>query len=350
MQKVLRNWFGSGGNSRSAGVHGSSATAGNPAPQSAVTVTLKELISLRQAARHISLKSTYVKNSSITGMHPSRFRGRGMDYQESRVYQAGDDVRSMDWRVTARAGVPYVKLYEEERQRPVMLLVDLNPGMFFASQGAFKSVIAARAAALIAWAGVAQGDRVGGLIFNGDHLEIPPRGSATGALQLFRLLVQAADPEKGLQESRPGADNNDLDSALKRCRRVTKPGSLVFILSDFYHLGEETNAQLLRLGQHNDLVAVQIVDPLEIMPPPTGVYGVSNGVQHGVIDTRTQDLKQGYEQWCAAHHAEVEQVMRRCAIPLLKLSTTDEPAMVLQQSLADGKKRNPSMRINRVMS
>ena len=194
-----------------------------------------------------------------------------MDYQESRAYQPGDDVRSMDWRVTARAGYPYVKMYEEERERPVMLLVDLNPGMFFATQGAFKSVMAARIAALIAWAGVANGDRIGGLIFNGKHQELQPRGGSKGALQLLRLLIRSTDPVHGMQASLDHADSPDstgLHTALNRCRRVTKPGSLIFILSDFYHINEDIKAQLLRLRQHNDVVAIQIVDPLEQSPPP----------------------------------------------------------------------------------
>jgi len=244
MLKSFQQWFGSGRTqasdpnqpNTSEKLHGSGK-------QSAVAVSIGELISLKSSIRGISLTSTRVKNSSITGAHASRFRGRGMDYQESRAYQPGDDIRSMDWRVTARAGIPYVKMYEEERERPVMLLLDLNPGMFFATRGAFKSVIAARIAALIAWAAVANGDRIGGLIFNGKHQELPPRGGAKGALHLFRLLVQATDPRQGMQESFTNTENNDLDSALKRCRRVTKPGSLIFILSDFYNINEETKAQ-----------------------------------------------------------------------------------------------------------
>ena len=302
--------------------------------QSAVAVNINELISLKSAIRGCSLLSTRVKNNSITGAHPSRFRGRGMDYQESRAYQPGDDIRSMDWRVTARAGLPYVKMYEEERERPVMLLVDLNPGMFFATKGAFKSVIAARVAALISWAAVANGDRVGALIFNGKHQEMQPRGGSKGALRLFRLLIQAADPVTGVQVSMEKTENTGLDSALKRCRRVAKPGSLIFILSDFYHISEETNAQLLRLRQHNDVVAIQIVDPLEQSPPPAALYGVSDGQHKGIIDTRKRSQQLRYVEWCNEHHAVVAQAMQQRAIPLLRISTTDDAAISLRRFLA----------------
>ncbi|MCK5359793.1 MAG: DUF58 domain-containing protein [Gammaproteobacteria bacterium] len=299
--------------------------------QSAVSVSIAELIALKASIKGISLISARVKNSSITGAHASRFRGRGMDYQESRAYQPGDDIRSMDWRVTARAGIPYVKMYEEERERPVMLLIDLNPGMFFATQGAFKSVIAARIAALIAWAAVSNGDRIGALIFNGKHLELPPRGGAKGALHLFRQLVQATNPRQGMQALDSRTEPGHLDKALKRCRRVSKPGSLIFILSDFYNINEETKAQLLRLRQHNDVVAMQIVDPLEQAPPPAALYGVSDGVQTGIIDTRNRKQQDNYSNWCRQHHASVEQVMRKRAIPLLRISTTEDAASALRR-------------------
>ncbi len=306
------------------------------AAASAVTTTIDVLISLKSSVRGISLSSARIK-SAITGIHSSRFRGRGMDYQESRAYQPGDDVRSMDWRVTARAGHPYVKMYEEERERPVMLLIDLNPGMFFATRGVFKSVQAARLAALIAWAGVANGDRIGALVFNGKHQELPPAGGAKGALRLFRILVSAIDPVKGLQSAlvnRAESGHAGLDGALKRCRRVTRPGTLIFILSDFYNVSEETSSQLLRLRQHNDVVAIQLFDQVEASPPPPGVYGVSDGQQNGVIDTRNRRQHRHYERWCKEHDANVEEVMRKRAIPLLRVSTTDDASLALRRFFA----------------
>ena len=134
----------------------------------------------------------------LAGDHLSRFRGRGMDYRESRAYQPGDDVRSMDWRITARTGVPHVKLYQEERERPVVLFLDLNPGMFFGSRGMLKSVAAARAAALVAWAAAERGDRVGAMLFDGGHCDLPPRGGRHGVLRLIRELVEHTDPRAGI--------------------------------------------------------------------------------------------------------------------------------------------------------
>ena len=343
MLEKIKHWFAPATANSTAAYQAGTSDRHQSASKSAVAVTIDELISLKSLIRGISLTSARVKNSFITGAHPSRFRGRGMDFQESRAYQPGDDVRSMDWRVTARAGHPYVKMYEEERERPVMLLVDLNPGMFFATQGAFKSVMAARIAALIAWAGVTNGDRIGGLIFNGKHQELQPRSGSKGALQLFRLLVQSTDPEQGMQASLDHADTTDntgLHSALKRCRRVAKPGSLIFILSDFYHINEDIKGQLLRLRQHNDVVAIQIVDPLEQSPPPSDVYGVSDGEHNGILDTRNRGQLVSYVKWCNDHHDTVAQTMRKIAIPLLHISTTDDAASSLRQFMSSSLSSN----------
>ncbi len=157
----------------------------------ATRVTVEDLIELQRHAGKIDLTHARSARARLAGNHLSRFRGRGMDYQESRAYQAGDDARSMDWRVTARTGKPHVKLYQEERERPVVLFLDLNPGMFFGSRGMLKSVVAARAAALIAWAAAAHGDRIGGLLFNGGYCDLQPRGGKHGVLRLIRQIGRA---------------------------------------------------------------------------------------------------------------------------------------------------------------
>ncbi|MDX1654777.1 MAG: DUF58 domain-containing protein, partial [Candidatus Competibacteraceae bacterium] len=159
--------------------------------------------------------------SASAGLHASRFRGRGIDFQESRNYQPGDDIRNMDWRVTARTGRPHTKLYREERERPVILLIDTGPTLFFGTRVAFKSVIAARAAALIGWAAVAAGDRVGASFFGaGPHGELRPLGGRRGALGLIRILADRLQPGDR-PEPLPG---DGLGAALGRVRRVARPG------------------------------------------------------------------------------------------------------------------------------
>lgn len=269
----------------------------------------------------------------MAGNHLSRFRGRGMDYQESRAYQAGDDVRSMDWRITARTGDPHVKLYQEERERPVVLFLDLNPGMFFGSRHMLKSVVAARAAAVVAWAAADRGDRVGAMLFNGGHCDLQPRGGKHGVLQLIRQLVAHTDPRDGIQaQASPGG----LNAALIRLRRVCRPGSLVVLLGDFYGIDADTGSHLLRLRQHCDIVAVQIIDPLEQTPPQAGRYPIATGHAQRILDTRSGAARRDYQDYFRRHHQAVTAIMRSHAIPLLRLSTDDDIVAVLRRSFNAG--------------
>ncbi len=308
-------------------------------------VTLETLISLQQQSRKLDLSQRSAALASTVGPHTSRFRGRGMDYQESRVYQAGDDIRSMDWRVTARAGKPHTKLYQEERERPIVLFVDFNPSMFFGSSCALKSVIAAKTAALLAWAASQQGDKVGGLLFNGEHHELPPKIGKRGVLQFIRQLVHYADPQRALSNTHHIVRLND---ELKRLRRLARPGSLVFLISDFYAIDAQTSKHLRRIRQHNDIIALQIVDPLEITVPPAGRYGVTNSmvanskttiaVEQGILDIQSRKGRKQYEQFFSQHHQAVAGLMRQHTIPLLQIATNDDIAKTLQRAFSLSKR------------
>ena len=293
-----------------------------------------ELVRYRLQARDLCLDSRQPARSVITGAHASRFRGRGMDYLESRNYQPGDDIRSMDWRVTARTGRAHVKLYQEERERPVVVMIDLGPGMFFATRGAFKSVIAARAAALIGWAAVQNGDRIGALLFNGGHHEIRPQGGQRGVLRLIRELVKSTRPDQGLSGQVEYNEQGHLNDALVRLRRVARPGSLVFILSDFYAINEDSRRHLQALRQHNDIVACQIVDALELQPPVAGRYAISDGINNGLLDTRSADRRDAYSAYFAKHHQAVRELMQQSSVHLQRLATTDDVADSLRVGLA----------------
>jgi uncharacterized protein (DUF58 family) len=308
----------------------------------ATRVTVEDLIELQRHAGKIDLTRTHSTGPRLAGNHLSRFRGRGMDYQESRVYQAGDDIRSMDWRVTARTGTPHTKLYQEERERPVVLFVDLNPGMFFGSRGMLKSVIAARAAALIAWAAAAHGDRIGGMLFNGGQRDLEPCGGKIGVLRLIRQLVEHTDPRNGVNAQ---PHSGGLNAALSRLRRVVRPGSLIVLLGDYYGIDDDSGKHLLRLRQHSDVVAIQIVDPLEEAPPVAARYGVTAGGMPGILDTRSAPARRAYQDYFSHHHQTVVAVMRGCAIPLLCLNTGDDVAGVLRSHFAARVARPRSTRV-----
>lgn len=303
---------------------------------------IDELLALRLQAREIRLGSAQPARSIITGVHASRFRGRGMDYLESRDYQPGDDIRSMDWRVTARTDRPHVKLYQEERERPVVVMADFGPGMFFATRGAFKSVIAARVAALIGWAAIQHGDRIGALLFNGTHRELRPLGGQRGVMRLVRELVAASDPASILESQHPPGPGGHLNEALLRLRRVARPGSLVYIISDFYRMDEDTRRHLQRLRRHNDVVACQVIDAVEQAPLPAGQYAVTDGKATAVLDTRSASRRRAYRDYFDGHHRAVRELMRQSAIPLLELATTDDVVTVLRQASGQSS-RNPAL-------
>ncbi len=309
-----------------------------------VHVSSDELVQCRLQARDIRLDSRRPARSAITGGHASRFRGRGMDYLESRAYQPGDDIRSMDWRVTARTSHAHVKLYQEERERPVVVMIDLGPGMFFATRGAFKSVIAARAAALIGWAAIQNGDRIGAFLFNGGHHELRPLGGQRGVMRLIRQLVTATDPATALADRSIHVQSGHLNDALLRLHRVARPGSLVFILSDFYAIDAETRRHLQRLRQHNDIVACQIVDALELEPPPAGRYAITDGQESGLLDTRSGTRRRAYADYFADHHQAVSQLMQQSAVALQRIATTDDVAQALRFGAANPRDEGRSLR------
>jgi uncharacterized protein (DUF58 family) len=323
----LRRWLRGGTHAVSAPAAAPDAALLNPA----TIVTVDLLIALQRQAGKLDLTRASPVRARLGGSHPSRFRGRGMDYQESRGYQPGDDVRSMDWRVTARTGAPHVKLYQEERERPVILFLDFNPGMFFATRGMLKSVAAARAATLIAWAAAAHGDRVGAMIFADGHHELQPRGGRHGVLRLIRALVEHTDPRQ-VQATMPPA--GALNAALARLRRVSRPGSLIFLLSDFYAIDGDTRNHLMRLRQHGDVAAIQFVDPIETAAPMPGRYGVGDGEQTRIMDVRSAAARRTYQDYFEGHHRAVEALMRASAVPLLRVSTVDDVGASLQRQFA----------------
>jgi uncharacterized protein (DUF58 family) len=310
-----------------------------------IRIDADDLIALRARATRLRPLRGRVARSALSGSHRSRFRGRGMDYRESRHYQAGDDIRNMDWRITARAGDPHVKVFDEERERPIVVLVDLGPTMQFASRGAFKAVVAARLAALIGWSAVGRGDRIGALIFNGGHRELVPTGGRRGQMQLIRALAHSgavgardgvpaggampADGRRGTTAATTDEPAPGLRPALARLRRVARPGSRVFLISDFYGLDEGAAGHLAQLVRHNDLSALQILDPLEIEPPPPGRYRISDGRRSGLLRIGGGAAREFMAARLAAHQARIRTLIEGAGVGLVQCRTIDDPAACL---------------------
>jgi len=299
---------------------------------SPVGVTQAELIRLSGPARVIALEVIRV-NSLQTGAYVSHFRGRGMEFDESRPYQAGDDPRNIDWRVTARSTTAYTKLFREERERPVLILVDLRGGMHFATQGCFKAVNASRAAALLAWAAHHRGDRLGGLIF-GDttHREIKPRLGRQAALRFVHELVAHPDWSEP-RENLTGNGEQTLTQAMAALKRVARPGSQVVILSDFADFSRTSQSYLAGVARHSEVMAIFLSDPLERELPPPGRYRLVSSSGEMAIDTYARAARDDYRQAFARRFTILEKFCQRYGVHLLPMSTRDDPVQSLQQAL-----------------
>jgi len=306
-----------------------------PENASPVSVTQTGLIRLSGPARAIALDVLRV-NSLQTGAYVSHFRGRGMEFDESRPYQPGDDPRSIDWRVTARSTTAYTKLFREERERPVLVVVDLRANMHFATRGCYKSVNASRAAALLAWAAHHRGDRLGGLIF-GDtgHRELKPRLGRQAALRFVHAL--ADHPDWGTQSRAHDPHDDDgeiaLTTAMAALRRVVRPGSLVVVLSDFSGLTRTAQSYLSSVARHNEVLAVSLNDPIERKLPPPGRYRVVATDEELAIDTYSRAARRDYALEFAHRSEEFAAFCQRYGIHQMPMSTEDDPVEALQTAL-----------------
>jgi len=299
-----------------------------PEDASPVSVSQAGLIRLNGPARAIALDALRV-NSMQTGAYVSHFRGRGMEFDESRPYQPGDDPRSIDWRVTARSTTAYTKLFREERERPVLVVADLRSNMHFATRGCFKSVNASRAAALLSWAA----HHRGGLIF-GDttHRELKPRLGRRAALRFVHELVNHPDWEN--RERAPDTDPEAaLTQAMSALRRVARPGSLVVVLSDFLGFSRAAQSYLSSVARHNEVLAVFLNDPLERELPPPGRYRLVSRDDELAIDTIAKSARRDYRHAFTQRSEELEAFCHRYGVHLMSMSTEDDPVTMLQTAL-----------------
>ena len=296
-----------------------------PGPEAPDRVTLERLIALRTAGESLKLSALRVQAVGAGG-HLSPFKGRGIEFDESRPYQPGDDLRLMDWRVMARTGKPHTKVFREERNRPVFVWLDLRAPMMFGTQGAFKAVRAAEAAALVAWGAIANGDRLGGLVFSDTaHEERRPRLGRRSALTLLKLIAE----NRFWAPATSDAPGGGAEHALQRLTRVARPGSLLFLVSDFRGLGPDAERYLRELSRHGDVFLLHVFDPLEAELPPPGRYRIVVGGRSVTIDTSDQALRRKYHADFEAHRARLTALARLPGVSVIDLATSDDPRSVL---------------------
>jgi uncharacterized protein (DUF58 family) len=258
-----------------------------------VYTNLDRLVALKYDIRGFSYLPKQPVQSQLTGKHRSRLRGRGLDFEEVRIYAFGDDIRSIDWKVTARTKKPHTRVYTEERERPVFLVVDQSTSMFFGSQVYMKSVIAAEAAAISAWKVLAVGDRIGGIVFDDKNWdEVKPRRNSKAVLHFLNLIVEKNNQ---LKSSGPIKQNNEiLNQILEQTLRYVTHNYLVVIFSDFYGADNQTIKLLKQISRHNDVIAGIIADEMELNLGSDMIIG--DGGEQINLSELTSDKKESFSQ------------------------------------------------------
>ncbi|MBB1439988.1 DUF58 domain-containing protein [Shewanella sp. SG41-4] len=268
-----------------------------------VSLNEQELIACQSLSRAIPDRQSRAK-APLSGHRSSQIKGRGMEFAEVRHYQNGDDVRTIDWRVTARTGVAHTKLFVEERERPILLLIDLSHSLYFGSQLLLQSVQVAHLATTLGWNAINNGDRLGALIASeGNHLELKPRSRRQGILQLTSGLIDVHQQQLN-QINQLSPDPGHMFKACQRLLRIAKPGSLIWIITDGQHINQQCLAPLTELSRHCDIGAFVVTDPLRqgtLALPKQFSLPVRDGQQQLTL------TRQSYEAWLSTQQQQLQQ-------------------------------------------
>jgi uncharacterized protein (DUF58 family) len=297
-----------------------------------VYATLEDLIRLQYMAAGFSFLPRQPVHSLLSGRHASRLRGRGLDFEELRQYQPGDDIRTMDWKATRRTGEPYVRVYTEDRERPILLVVDQRLSMFFGSQVNMKSVTAAQAAALAAWRVVAVGDRVGAVIFNDDDIQvIRHERSKKTVMRILRIIVEQNHKlgvDRGIT---PASDM--LNQALRKAVSLSGHDYLVCVISDFFGMNDETLQQAKQLCRHNDLILAPVYDPLAQKLPDNGSLVVTDGGRQIRLDSHDRQLRKRFPEFLQGRLKTLSDALNRFGVPVLPINTVEDVAEQVRKAL-----------------
>ncbi|MEM7229262.1 MAG: DUF58 domain-containing protein [Planctomycetota bacterium] len=269
----------------------------------------KELL---KKIRRIEIRTAHIVNEALAGQYHSAFKGRGMEFEEVRQYHVGDDVRSIDWNVTARAGEPYVKVFREERELTVMLLVDISRSQDFGADEQLKRELAAELCATLAFSAIKNNDKVGLLCFS-DRIEkhVPPRKGVTHVLRVLREVL-SVDPE---------GQGTDISAALDHLNRIQTRRAVVFLISDLQDEGYERALRIAR-GRH-DVIVIDVSDPREHALPAVGLVQFTDAEsgRQVLVDTSSRRWRAAYQQEQSHRREQRTSILRRSRVDCIELST-----------------------------
>jgi uncharacterized protein (DUF58 family) len=297
-----------------------------------VYVDLSRLTALQYKAKEFSFLPTQPVHSILNGRYASRVRGRGLNFEEIRQYRPGDDVRSIDWKVTARMRQPHCRVYTEERDRPVLMLVDQRIEMFFGTQLYMKSVIAAEAAALSAWRVLSVGDRIGALVFDDRRMdEIRPRRSRESVMHILDSITRFNQAMRVDADVEP--NGGMLNEALESALRLAGHDYLVVVISDFFGADEKTKKMLKQLAAHNDVLGVLVYDPSATNLPDSDDLVITDGRLQAQLSLGKESIRQSVESFTSGRIASLLGWREEIGVPMLPLSTGEEVTPQVQKLL-----------------
>jgi uncharacterized protein (DUF58 family) len=284
-------------------------------------ITLPQLLALRH--KNSGSKTNELVNvlGSQSGIKVSKIKGRGIDFAEVRAYQPGDDIRAIDWRVTARKNKPHTKIFREERERPAVIYVDQSQHMFFGSKQRLKSVAAAELATRIAWQTLAAGDRVGGIVIDNEEQTLFRPFRTVKAVGRLLNKITIANNALKLKASKKNQDSKFL--GLEQLRRLTQHNYKIYIISDFSGDIDRWSEQVKQLARHNQIVLAQIEDPLDKSLPPADNYVITDGTKRLQFYSGTQSIRAKYAEDFTARVQLLKEMSRHPAIAHVNLSTED---------------------------
>jgi uncharacterized protein (DUF58 family) len=277
---------------------------------------------LLKRVRKIEIKTRGLSRQIFAGQYHSAFKGRGMAFSEVREYQYGDDIRNIDWNVTARFNQPFIKVFEEERELTVMLLIDVSGSRMFGTTNLLKKNLVTEISAVLAFSAIQNNDKIGVLMFS-DKVEkfIPPKKGRTHILHIIRELINFT----------PTSQGTDLSEALRYFTNAIKKRCTAFVLSDFMDFKPESvepnffNALTIAANKH-DVVGIRVYDPREVELPPIGLVKMKDSETGAYtwIDTSSQDVRKVYSKWWKDTEGSLKQTFSRCKVDSVAVATNED--------------------------
>jgi len=284
---------------------------------------INELRRLQYKTRGFSFMPKQPANSLLSGKHVSKLRGRGLNFEELRHYRPGDDIRAMDWKVTQRTGKPHVKVYTEEKERNVYLVIDQRMTMFFGSSHKMKSVIAAELAALMAWRVVETGDRVGAVIYNDDEIKVVP--AKRGRSHVVNVLAEVIKKNHQLSLSVPQSDSDSraFNKMLNKLHKISGHNALVILIGDGHGWNQQSTDHIKKIRQHSEVIACHVFDPLELDLPEMAQMVVSDGDKQIQFSSQDKTTQHKYQAEITRQLKTYDDTAKKYRIPLLSINTIE---------------------------